>query len=63
MNNESITYTLPVRTEKEMAHAERRQREAYEQYDNVQVVPHGFDYVRIVCTQPRLKTDIDFILS
>lgn len=53
---EERVYRLPIYTEKQMAHAERRQREAYEIYNSVQVIPDGNWYVRIICTQPRNQT-------
>lgn len=59
-------YTLPVETEQQMAHAERRQREAYALYNSVQVFPHmqnGREYVRIECSNPIVKPTIDTILD
>lgn len=44
-----IVYTLPTRTEKEIQHAERRQKEAYKHYNSVIVAPHGIDWIKIVC--------------
>lgn len=58
-----ITYRLPVRTERQMAHAERRQREAYSRYNNVQVIPEGMDYVRIVCTNERTRGTAEIALG
>ena len=49
MKKEKIIYRLPVRSVKEIKHAERRQWEAYKHYNNVVVINDGLDYIKIVC--------------
>lgn len=47
----TVTYTLPVRTEKEIKEAEKTQKKAYKQYNSVTVTPYGLDHIQIICTQ------------
>jgi hypothetical protein len=60
---DTIIYRLPIRTEKEMQHAERRQRDAYAIYDSVEVILDGVDHVKIVCTKKRMQSTQDIFWS
>jgi hypothetical protein len=42
-------YTLYIRNEKELKHAEKVQQKAYNTYNSVQVYPNGIDRIKIIC--------------
>lgn len=56
-------YILPVTTEKEILHAEKRQREVYENYDSVVVTTHGMHSVKITCTNKKSCVECGVVLD
>ena len=48
MKKEEVVYIVPPGTEKEILRAEKLQQKLYNEYDSVEVYPHGLCEIKIV---------------